>query len=182
MMKRKYSLPALAALALAACQQPADDSNIAIDNGLNAAEAANADVETVPPNDSSAAASGAPAAVPTEAPTPAKLPTSIPAQFQGRWGLNRADCTSTKGDAKGLLTISDARLTFYESKGTLDNVLGASANSFDANYGFAGEGQTWERVERLTRTNGKLRRRTDAAPGQEPPVDLTYTRCGDWGA
>ena len=78
-----------------------------------------------------------------------------------------------------LLTINDARLTFFESKGTLDKVLGATANGFDANYRFSGEGQTWQRVERLTRTDAKLHRRTDAAAGQEPPVDLTYMRCGE---
>jgi len=113
-------------------------------------------------------------------PTTTSSPTSIPAQFHGRWGLNKADCTSTRGDAKGLLTINDARLTFYESRGTLAKVLGATANSFDARYGFSGEGQSWDRVERLTRTNDKLQRRTDAQAGQEPPVNLTYTRCGEW--
>ena len=40
MTQRNLVLPALAALALAACQQPADDSNIAIDNAVNAEEAA----------------------------------------------------------------------------------------------------------------------------------------------
>ena len=52
--------------------------------------------------------------------------------------------------------------------------------SFGANYGFSGESQSWEWVERLTRTNAKLRRRTDATPGQGPAVDLTCTRCGEW--
>jgi hypothetical protein len=56
MIQRKYYRPAaLFALALAACQQPADDSNIAIDNGVNAAEAAAADVETLPPSETSGA-------------------------------------------------------------------------------------------------------------------------------
>ena len=52
-----------------------------------------------------------------------------------------------------------------------------SANSFDARYGFSGEGQTWQRTERLTLAGGKLQRRTDAEPGQEPPVNLSYSRC-----
>ena len=174
MTHKRLTVPALLALALAGCQQPANDTDIAIDNGINAAEAANAEIETLPPNDSSAPAQGTPAATPTN------LPTSIPARFHGRWGINKADCTSTRGDNKGLLTINDARLTFYEAKGTLDKVLGATATSFDASYGFSGEGQSWDRVERLTRTAEKLRRRTDAAAGQEPPVDLTYTRCSEW--
>jgi len=176
MEQRKFTLPALLALALApACQQRADDANIAIDNNINAAEAAEAEVETLPPDDSTAAASGTPAATPTNEATP--LPTSIPAQFHGRWGINRADCTSTRGDAKGLLTIAAARLTFYESRGMLDTVLGATATGFDANYGFTGEGQTWQRVERFKLVNDRLQRRTDSAPGQEPPVNLTYERC-----
>lgn len=165
---------ALLSFALIACQQ-ADPNNIAIDEANNAAAM---EVETLPPNDSTAPAQDTPAATPTNEATPARLPTSIPAQFQGRWGLVRADCTSTRGDAKGLLTINDARLTFYEARGTLAKVLGATANNFDARYAFMGEGQTWERTERFKLVSGKLQRRTDAEPGQEPPVNLTYERCG----
>ena len=165
---------ALLSFVLIACQQ-ADPNNIAIDEANNAAAM---EVETLPPSDSTAAAQGTPAATPTSEASPATLPTSIPTQFHGRWGLTSADCTSTRGDAKGLLTINDARLTFFEAKGTLDKVLGATANSFDANYGFSGEGQTWQRVERLKLVNDELNRRTDAQTGQEPPVNLTYKRCG----
>lgn len=161
----------LATLALAACQQPADDINITID------DQANNNVVSGPLDDNSAAAGNAPGASPTNTASPATLPTQIPAMFHGRWGINRADCTSTRGDAKGLLIINDARLTFYESKGTIAKVLGATANRFDANFGFTGEGQTWERIERFTVVNDKLQRRTDAATGQEPPVNLTYLRC-----
>ena len=169
MTQRNFTLTALlvpAALALAACQQPSDDSNIAIDNGLNAAEIANAEIETLPPNDASDGDAAGDS-----------LPSSIPARFHGRWGLLPADCTSTRGDAKGLLTISAAGLAFYESRGTIGRVLGATASGFDASYGFSGEGQTWQRVERLTLVDDRLQRRTDAAPGQEPPVNLTYQRC-----
>ena len=52
--------------------------------------------------------------------------------------------------------------------------------SVGANYAFSGARQSGEWVERLTRTNAKLRRRTDATPGQGPAVDLTYKRCGEW--
>ncbi|WP_309601684.1 hypothetical protein [Sphingomonas sp.] len=172
-MKSQALIPA-ALLALAACQQNTD--NIAIDEANNVAAV---EVETLPPNDGTAAAQGTPAATPTNAASPAKLPTAIPAQFHGRWGLTKADCTSTKGDAKGLLIINDVRLTFYEAKGTLDKVLGATKTSFDANYGFSGEGQTWQRVERFKLVNASLNRRTDAAAGQEPPVNLTYKRCAN---
>ncbi|GAA4019693.1 hypothetical protein GCM10022280_19620 [Sphingomonas swuensis] len=112
---------------------------------------------------------------PAAAPSNGALPTSIPDQFQGRWALVPADC---KGDAaaKGLLTINDSRLTFYESRGTLDRVVANSpANVFTANYGFSGEGQTWEREITFTRTAGKLRRVEQG--GEEGPVDLTYSAC-----
>ena len=158
---------ALLSFALIACQQ-ADPNNIAIDEANNAAAM---EVEALPPSDTATTNAD-------DASTPAKLPTSIPAQFQGRWGLTSADCTSTKGDAKGRLTINDARLTFFEAKGTLNKVLGATTNSLDANYGFLGEGQSWQRVERLKLVNDKLNRRTDTQAGQEPPVNLTYERCG----
>lgn len=179
MKQPEFAAAALIALSLAACSKPAAVENISIDNDA-ASPIAGAPVTGFDaPNAVTAAAENAATQVGSAA-SPAKLPTLIPEQFQGRWGLVKADCTSTRGDAKGLLTISDARLTFYESKGTLNKVLGATANGFDADYQFSGEGQEWKRVERLTRDKGKLHRRTDAAAGQEPPVDLTYTRCGEW--
>ena len=164
------ALPALLFMALAACRQPANDGDATIGNEVNAVAAANAGTEAAPPSEQSPSLA--------ENNSSAELPTSIPALFQGRWGINRADCTSTRGDAKGLLTIEDARLIFYESRGALGDVLGATPTSFDARYGFTGEGQTWKRTERLSLVDGKLQRRTDAEPGQEPPVNLTYERCG----
>ena len=171
MKQANLTLTALLALALAACQQPVNDTDIAIDNQVNAAEAADAEIEMLPPSEES----GAPTV--DNSNTPATLPTQIPAQYRGRWGLVATDCTSTKGDAKGLLTINDVRLSFYESRGTLTKVFGTTADSFDARYGFVGEGQTWNRTERLKLVGGKLQRRTDAESGQEPPVNLTYERC-----
>src|SRR3954467_10096462 len=54
------------------------------------------------------------AAVPAGAsPTPS---ASIPAALQGRWGLTPGDCTSTLGDAKGLLIVNATELRFYESR------------------------------------------------------------------
>ena len=104
-------------------------------------------------------------------------PTSIPARFHGRWGLVEADCTSTRGDAKGLLRIDDNRLTFYESRGTLDRIDGyVPADRFTANYGFSGEGQAWQRVVTLERLpDGRLRRVEEG--GEEGPVDLVYSPC-----
>jgi len=166
-MTHKFTLAAIIGLALSSCQQPSD-TNITADNRD---DAANAEIEMLPPSEEG----GAPEV--SNAATPVVLPSQIPVQFHGRWGLVRADCTSTRGDAKGLLTISGERLAFYESRGTIDKAIGATANSFDARYAFTGEGQNWQRTERLALVGGKLQRRTDAETGQEPPVNLTYERC-----
>ena len=170
-MNKLSHTAALAALALAACQQQAP-TNVTNNDAATPINAA------LPPTDQ-AEANGGNVGAPANkvAPTPTKLPTHIPEPFQGRWGLNKADCTSTRGDAKGLLTIRDARLTFYEARGTLDKVIGATDTSFAARYSFSGEGQAWMRTERFSLIKAELHRTTDAEPGQEPPVNLTYARC-----
>jgi len=172
MKQRNFTLPALLALALAACQQPADDSNIAIDNNINAAEAAEADIETLPPNDSAFTPDGVAPPMPmNEATTDAaRQGATIPAQYRGRWGMVAADCTSTRGDAKGLITIADRTIRFYESTATLREQRPAIATSFAGRYGFTGEGQTWQKVVTLTRTGDTLRRADDEG-------SYNYTRC-----
>lgn len=95
---------------------------------------------------------------------------AIPAQYRGRWGMVPADCTSTRGDNKGLLTIGPQTLRFYESTAALQEQRPAIATSFAGTYSFTGEGQTWERVVVLTRNGSKLTR----AEGDERYV---YTRC-----
>src|SRR5690606_41044940 len=97
--------------------------------------------------------------------------------LQGRWGLAPADCTSTLGDAKGLLTITANRLEFYESVGTLDTITQAGPNRVRASFDFEGEGMTWERelVLEVEDDGATLIRReygADAAP--EP---FRYTKC-----
>ena len=112
---------------------------------------------------------------PTESATPA--PTQIPAAIQGRWGLVPGDCTSTRGDAKGLLAISADKLEFYESVGTLDTIMDAEPTRIRATFDFEGEGMTWQREVVLDAQDGgaTLVRREygeDAAPGP-----LRYAKC-----
>ena len=102
---------------------------------------------------------------------------AIPAALQGRWGLVAADCTSDRGDAKGLLVIDSTSLKFYESVGRIDSISAASATRLRASFSFTGEGMNWTRDEVLDAQNqGKtlIRREygADAAPGP-----LQYTRC-----
>ena len=166
MKQTRFTLPALLALALPACQQPADD-NIAIESNNLAA----ADVETLPPSDEA----GTPApengmtAGNNMADEPS-TPDSIPSQYRGRWGMVAADCTSTRGDDKGLITIADRTVKFYESLATLKAQRPAISTSFSGLFGFTGEGQTWEKVMTFTRTGDTLKRADDEG-------SYNYRRC-----
>ena len=122
-------LPAL--LALAACDNGTQGA------GTTAEEAA-AD-GNLAANSSVAKTAGPPA----DTGTPA--PTEIPAAIRGRWGMVPGDCTSTRGDAKGLLTITAGKLQFYESVGTLDTIMEAEPTRIRAAFDFEGEGMTWQR-------------------------------------
>ncbi len=171
MERRRLALPSLLALAFAACQPAADDGNVAIDNGLNAAEVANAGIETLPPSETSAlpventAASGV-----GNVGSGTSDQAMIPSQYRGRWGLVAADCTSTRGDAKGLIVIDEGTIKFYESVATLKEQRPAIATSFSGLFDFTGEGQSWTRVTTLTRTGNSLTR-------ADSDGSFTYTRC-----
>jgi hypothetical protein len=149
-------LAALAVLALAGCK-----------GEQKAPEASPSDVAAtaLPPSE----AASQPAKV---------LPTEIPEVIRGRWGLVPADCTSTRGDNKGLVTIDAKSMKFYESRALLEKVNDADDDGLKATFGFTGEGQTWKldvALEVEGDHNEKLFRKDtgpDAAPGT-----LEYTRC-----
>ena len=156
---------ALTALALAACQQP-NDANIAIDD----TNAANAEIETLPPdetvtNDTTNVMNGN---------SSENGPVAIPAAFHGRWGMVPADCTSTRGDAKGLIDVDDDGIKFYESRGTLTKVTLNAPENFTGVFAFTGEGQTWTNSQNLKLTgssNTLIRSETDVSQS------YTYQRC-----
>ena len=151
---RKTLLPAaFAVLALAACGKSNTDEPDA---------AATPGVETPAP----------PAASDTAAPIAA-----IPAALQGRWGMVPADCTSTRGDAKGLLTIDGKTLQFYESVGTLGQVKEHSDTHLRAAFAFTGEGMSWTREEMLdVKDNGKTLVRQEYGEDAQPGP-LQYSKC-----
>ena len=178
----RFALPIAAAslVVLAACsrqpaeQAPADDASAEIP----AAVPTVTETTTTP-------ADGTPTPSPTGSGTPSPSPTatgtapaqSIPVAVRGRWGLVPADCTSTRGDAKGLLTIDATTLRFYESRGTLRTIKQRADSRIRATFAFSGEGMTWTRDEVLDAQNGgrTLIRREygeDAAPGP-----FRYSRC-----
>ena len=161
MKMHKLGIAALFALGAAACSNKTDDANIAVDETVNATEAANAEIEVLPPSEGNGVASTAPEALPANV---------IPAQYRGRWGMVPADCTSTRGDNKGLVTIGDTTIQFYEATATLKEQRPAIATSFSGEFAYTGEGQEWTKVETLTRTGDTLKRADDEG-------SFTYARC-----
>ena len=151
-------------LALAACQQGSDD-NIAIDE----TNTANAEIETLPPDETvsnDADVSG------NNSEPAAEL--AIPAAFRGSWGMVAADCTSTRGDNKGLIVIDSTSIKFFESRGTLTKVTGNSPENFTGTFAFTGEGESWTNSQNLKLTgssNTLVRKQSDEA---QP---FTYKRC-----
>jgi len=113
----------------------------------------------------------------TATPTPMPLPTEIPADYQGRWGMNEADCTGDPAAAKGLLEITATEMKFYESVGTLSSVTEATNGRLRAAFGFTGEGQEWQRDVVLDlREGGKILVRREFGEGASPEA-FDYTRC-----
>jgi len=166
---------ALIAFALVACQQQSDE-NIAIDE----TNTANAEIETLPPDESvDANAAGNDETALNEAddagseqPSPPGTPEAsmIPGQYRGRWGMNAADCDQSRSDNKGMITIGERSIRFYESTAILKERRPAIATSFAGLFAFTGEGQSWQKVMTFTRTGDTLKR-------AEQEGTFTYKRC-----
>lgn len=127
------------------------------------------------------APSGAPASANTGAAgspsTAAQREDDIPAAIRGRWGLVPADCTSTRGNAKGLIVIDATHLRYYESVGTLGAIKERSGTRLNAAFAFSGEGMNWTRNEVLDVEDGghSLTERQSGDSAQTGV--LKYARC-----
>ena len=164
---KQLSSVALLLLALAACK-PANEANNVASTDVNAA--APTDIEALPPSEEG----GPPAAENSAMPVPPNPAPVIPAAFRGRWGMVPADCTSTRGDNKGLITVDYNSIKFYESLATLSEITGDAPGNFAGNFSFTGEGQTWIKPQTLKLTgssNTLIRSETD------PAMSFTYKRC-----
>ena len=154
----RIALLGIALLTLAGCKVPIPEQQN---------DAATEETGTF--NTVNAADLNAPSAAPSDA---AVADGKIPAAFLGRWGLVPADCTSTKGDNKGLMTVEADRLTFYESRATIAKLEVVSPTELKATLDFSGEGQTWQQETPLIlEDDGNALTRT--AEGQT----LRYARC-----
>jgi hypothetical protein len=158
-MKRALLLVCLAPLA--ACARPSPVADNASGAALPARNVQPANATGAPPANAVAAASSMPA--------PAAV---IPARLRGRWGLTPMDCSSTRGDAKGLLVVSDGALKFYESRAVPASDLDTTAVSARGDFRFNGEGETWTKFESLQLQENKLIRTEN-----NPVTTFTYARC-----
>lgn len=163
---KQRSAVVLLILALAACK-PATDANNAAATEPNAA--APTDIESLPPSEDVI-----PPVTEDGAANEAAAANAIPAAFHGRWGMVPADCTTTRGDNKGLITVDSNSIKFYESRATLAKVTMDAPENFTGNFTFTGEGQTWTKSENLKLTGSS---NTLIRSEPDPPVKLTYTRC-----
>jgi hypothetical protein len=112
-----------------------------------------------------------PTAAAGAAPAPAAA-VKIPTALHGRWGLTPGDCMSHRGDAKGLLVISDHELRFYESRALPAGDVTTDGTSIAGTFTFTGEGQTWTKYEALSVAKGVLTR-TESSP----TASFNYARC-----
>lgn len=165
--------PVLAVLLLAGCSSEPDQPPEGNARGANSLTVPIRDDEAILPdagNGASAANGG------TETADGRESPDRIPRALRGRWGMAAADCTSPNGDAKGLVTISATSLRFYESVGTVRDVVEWAPRRVHAAFAFTGEGQSWRREMTLDLgPDGTLTRRDfgrDAEPGP-----MLYRRC-----
>jgi len=127
----------------------------------------------VPANDTAPRPLGGPPENAAEAsPSPGESAGLIPAALQGRWGLAPLDCTSTRGDAKGLLVVSSNELRFYESRAVPSPGAQADNDSINGDFDFTGEGQSWTKFETLERRKDRLVR-TES----NPAASYTYAKC-----
>lgn len=164
----------MTALALAACSTETTRNETVVHNETLVTDTAPGVGAPAPAANAAEPAAGA---TPTATPTPEPA-TGIPAALHGRWGLVPADCTSTRGDNKGLLTITADMLRFYESRGTIAKIVERDANRIVADFAMTGEGQEWTRRMTLDaqddgRTLIRREQGADAMPGA-----LKYSRCG----
>ena len=167
-MTRAFPLIAVtAALALSACSKQPE---------APATQPAATETEEVFQEEPASATGSASEAAPEAEASPVAR-NEIPQAVRGRWGLVAADCTSTRGDAKGLLDVSADQLKFYESVAKLGTVKEVGESRIRATFAYTGEGQSWTQDVVLdAQDDGKTMIRRDYGK-DAMPGPLKYTRC-----
>lgn len=162
-MIRVPFLSCLVVLSIAACSNRQDPVDDRANNSIGLPE-----VNAAAPSASGEAHGDTTPAKPLPAAT-----ATMPSALQGRWGLTPADCTSTRGDAKGLLVISGDDLKFYESRAVPADGAHGDSDSFSGDFAFTGEGQNWTKYQAL-KVKGNVLTRTET----NPSASFSYAKCG----
>ena len=115
-----------------------------------------------PPKTSTAAAASRPTA----------SAFAFPTALQGRWGLTPMDCTSTRGDAKGLLIIAPDRMQFYESRALPATDVQVTGDAVAGTFDFTGEGQSWSKYQSL-----QIRSHSLIRTESNPTASFSYAKC-----
>lgn len=162
---KRLVLPLLAApFALAACSDPAPAPS---DPATSAAVVKPAPSQSmVPPVGASAdgtdvAAQGA----------------TFPSAMRGRWGLVANDCDPTRGDNKGIMTIGENDVRFYESVAEIGKVADRSDRSLRAMFDYEGEGMAWLRDARYELADGGRTLVLTEFGDDAPQGPRRYSRC-----
>lgn len=108
----------------------------------------------------------------TTAHEPAAKTFTFPAALRGRWGLTPMDCTTTRGDAKGLLMVTPDRMIFYESRAFPGADVQVTGDAVTGTFDFTGEGQSWSKYQSLQLRNHQLIR-TES----NPTASFSYAKC-----
>ena len=161
-------LTLFACLAVTACSEPGP-----VAKGARNTVALTATRQPTP----HANATGAPPANRADVPavpaaTAANPAPELPAAMRGRWGLTPMDCTSTRGDAKGLMVVGASDLKFYESRAVPTGDVQVDERSASGTFHFTGEGQSWSKYEAL-QIQKDLLVRTES----NPTASFTYAKC-----
>lgn len=166
----------LAAIALAACsRQPAPTQDASPQETSTQApftQAAPERASSAPP-----VASGTAGSAPVAAATADAVPQAIPAGMRGRFGLVRADCTTTRGDGKGLVIVGPDSLRFYESVARLVRASEAGASHLRGRFAYSGEGMEWRREARLDLADGGATLVLEEFGEDAVEGPRTYRRC-----
>jgi hypothetical protein len=111
--------------------------------------------------------------VPITTPSP-HAANALPASFTGKWALVEGDCDPSRGDNKGLMTVEPAKVSFYESRGTIASLQQVGPTQIDLRLSMNGEGQVWSSDETLTLVDEG---RTLVRDTKSPTSSERYQRC-----
>lgn len=158
-------LPALLApLMLAACSDPSPEPTAAASPSLA-------------PTVSESEAMAAPVA-PGASEAPGVGAATFPAAMRGKWGVNEADCDPKRGDNKGMMTIAEKSVRFYESIAELGALRDSSDRALRATFDYEGEGMAWQRDAQFELADGGKTLILTEYGEDAPQGPRRYSRCG----